>query len=118
MPLERALAAARRDLRRARAQLLDQRLHPRAPPRERLGAAVDGGEEERHGASVVDRAAATFGVVARRQAGSFGSSSAASASAPFIVSSKWRFWIGFTQRTIAARSFSFAFLFIVSTIAQ
>ena len=38
VPLDRLLAAAARDLRRALAQLVDERLHPRAPPLELVRA--------------------------------------------------------------------------------
>ena len=49
--LDRALAAAARDLGRARAQLVDERLHPRAPPLE-LVRALDVRFEQRHAESL------------------------------------------------------------------
>jgi len=53
--LDRALPAAGRDLRRARTELRDERLHPRAAPREVVGALdaalQEGHREEPNGAS-------------------------------------------------------------------
>ena len=50
--LDRLLAAAARDLRRALAQLGDERRHPLAPARELVGAALDLRREDGHGRSL------------------------------------------------------------------
>jgi hypothetical protein len=50
VPLDRALAAAARDLRRPLAQLGDQRLHALAPRREDIGVALDPRGQQSHGA--------------------------------------------------------------------
>src|SRR5947209_1329585 len=51
-PLERLLAAAARDLRRALAQFVDERLHPLPPTLEQL-VPIDSRGEHRHRASVL-----------------------------------------------------------------